>query len=60
MDKFGKIYCAKEEKISKEQFLTELYLYIKSEYIATTHCNGEYISVKLLNGQSFKIRVEED
>ncbi len=60
MDKLTKKYCTEEERISKEQFLTDIYLLIKSEYIAKIHCNGEYITVQLLNGQLFKIKVSEE
>jgi len=59
MDKYQKDLCRSEAKISKEQFLGEIFLYVKSEYIAKTYCNGEYIKVELLNGQTFKIKVEE-
>lgn len=59
MDKFTKKLCTDEERISKEQFLAEIYLLVKGEYIAKTHCNGENIIVELLNGQSFKITVEQ-
>lgn len=58
MDNLTKQYCYAEKQVSKEQFLTDIYLLIKGEYIAKTHCNGEYISVELLNGQKFKIKVE--
>ncbi|MDE6667958.1 MAG: hypothetical protein K2K38_06395 [Clostridia bacterium] len=59
MDKYGKIYCRKEERISKEQFLMDIFLLIKSEYIAKINCNGENITVQLLNGQAFILRPEE-
>ena len=59
MDKFGKNYCKQEERISKEQFLMDIYLLIKSEYIAKVNCNGESIKVELLNGQTFILRPEE-
>ena len=59
MDNYGKVYCRKEERISKEQFLTDIYLLIKSEYIAKINCNGERIKVELLNGQTLILRPEE-
>ena len=59
MDKYGKKYCREEERISKEQFLTDIFLLIKSEYIAKTNCNGENITVQLLNGQNFILKAEE-
>lgn len=60
MDKFGKEYCRKEEKISKEQFLMDVYLLLKENYIAEIRNNGEYITVKLLNGQVFKLKIFEE
>lgn len=59
MDKIRKKLCTEEENISEQQFLTEIYLYIKSEYIADVHCNGENISVRFLNGQKFEISLKE-
>ena len=59
MDQLRKKLCTEEERISEQQFLTELYLFLKSEYIADTHNNGEKISVKFLNGQKFEIRLKE-
>ncbi len=59
MDKYGKQYCREENKISKEQFLMDIYLLLKSEYIAKVNSNGENVTVQLLNGQNFKLRVEE-
>lgn len=59
MDKFGKKLCTEENHISEQQFLVELYLLLKSEYIAGIHNNGEKISVKFLNGQKFEIRLKE-
>ncbi len=32
---------------------------VRSEYIGKVGCNGEYIKVQLLNGQTFKIKIEE-
>lgn len=52
--------CAEEERKSREQFLTELYLAIKDYFIAKFYCNGEKIYVTLLNGQRFIISVEEE
>ena len=59
MDKFAKEYCRKEEHISKEQILMDIYLLLKENYIAEIRNNGEYITVKLLNGQVFKLKVFE-
>lgn len=59
MDKYGKVYCREEKRLSELQFMAEIYLMIKSEYIAKVGCNGEYIKVELLNGQTFKIKIEE-
>lgn len=59
MDKLRKTLCAEEEKFSEQQFLTEIYLLLKSEYIAYVHNNGEKITVKFLNGQEFEIRLNE-
>lgn len=59
MDKFQKDLCKSEKRISKAQFLTDIFLLVKSEYLAKTHCNGEYITVELLNGQTFKIKITE-
>ena len=60
MDKFANEYCRKEEKVSKEQFLMDIYLLLKDNYIEKTHNNGEYVTVKLLNGQVFKLKVFEE
>ena len=60
MDKFAKEYCRKEEPISKEQILMDIYLLLKENYIAEIHNNGEYIKIKLLNGQVFKLKVFEE
>ena len=59
MDKLTKKFCTEEKTISKEQFLTDIYLLIKSEYIAKINCNGENITVQLLNGQNFILEVKE-
>ncbi len=37
----------------------DIYLLLKSEYIAKVNSNGENVTVQLLNGQNFKLRVEE-
>ncbi len=39
--------------------MTDIYLMVRSEYIGKVGCNGEYIKVQLLNGQTFKIKIEE-
>lgn len=59
MDIFRKRLCTEENHISEQQFLVELYLFLKSEYIAEIHNNGEKISIKFLNGQEFEIRLKE-
>lgn len=59
MDKFGKKFCKEENHFSEQQLLVELYLYLKSEYLAEIHNNGERITMKFLNGQEFEIRLKE-
>ena len=59
MDNFAKEYCRKEEQISKEQILMDIFLLLKENYIAEIRNNGEYITVKLLNGQVFKLKIFE-
>lgn len=56
---FDKKLCGIEERMSEQQFLTDVFLLLKQEYVAKINCNGEYISVKLLNGQTFTITVKE-
>lgn len=56
---FDKKLCAVEEEISEQQFLTDVYLLLKQEYVAKINCNGEFISIKLLNGQNFIVTVKE-
>ena len=60
MDKFAKEYCRKEERISKEQILMIIFLLLKENYIAKLHNNGECITIELLNGQVFKLKVFEE
>lgn len=59
MDNLQKQLCKQETGYDEQQLLTDIYLYLKNEYVAKTHCNGEYVTVELLNGQKFKITVSE-
>lgn len=59
MDKITKKYCTEEKQISKEQILMDTYLLLRENYVAKLHNNGEYITIELLNGQVFKLKVFE-
>lgn len=51
--------CKNEKFFSKEQLLAEIYSILSGEYIANFDYAVGYLSIEFLNGQKFKIFLEE-
>lgn len=48
-----------EKKLSEHELITEIFSILKDYFVGVFLDNGKHITYKLLNGQAFKITVQE-